>query len=114
MKDVKIYGPDILQANDFVESLKAAGRHICVIKTDGQFYATQPKCPHAGARLSEGWCENKKLVCPYHRYQYDLETGRGAVGQGDYITIYPVEIKPDGVYVKLPEAFGFIKKLFKI
>jgi 3-phenylpropionate/trans-cinnamate dioxygenase ferredoxin subunit len=52
------------------------------------------------------------LICPFHRYEYDLNTGRGAKGQGDYIEIYATEVRNEGIYVAIPEAFGFLKRLF--
>jgi 3-phenylpropionate/trans-cinnamate dioxygenase ferredoxin subunit len=70
----------------------------------------QNTCPHAGGILSGGWCKNGHIVCPIHRYEYSLQTGRGAIGQGDYIDIYPVEERVDGVYIGLKESFW--KKLF--
>ncbi|RZL30971.1 MAG: Rieske (2Fe-2S) protein, partial [Pedobacter sp.] len=72
--------------------VKADGKKICVIKQQGQFFAVENTCPHAGGLLSGGWCTEGKIVCPIHRYEYNLTTGRGADGQGDYIDIYPTEL----------------------
>ena len=41
------------------------------------------KCPHAGAKLSNGWINHAgQLVCPAHRFVFDLETGRSCDGEG--------------------------------
>ncbi len=110
MNWVKIIDSDILPANDFIRSINVAGKKLCIIKSGENFYATQPYCPHAGAALAFGWCKNDRLICPYHRYEYDLKTGRGAAGQGDYIDMYPVEVRADGVYVGIKESL--LKKFF--
>lgn len=110
MNWVKVFGREILQANDFVRFADAGGRKICIIKTGNEFFATQPYCPHAGAALGFGMCREGKLVCPYHRYEYDLKTGRGNPGQGDYIDLYPVELRADGLYVAMKESL--FKRLF--
>ncbi|HEY1008050.1 MAG TPA: Rieske 2Fe-2S domain-containing protein, partial [Sphingobacteriaceae bacterium] len=74
---------------DFVHRVDAGGKKVCLIRNGGVFYATQVHCPHAGADLSYGWCRDGKLICPYHRHEFDLETGSGAEGQGDYLETYP-------------------------
>ena len=79
-----------------------------------EFFATQSRCPHAGADLSQGFCKDKKLICSFHRYEYDLTTGRGAPGQGDYINVYPLEQREDGLYIGFKERWSFIKKLFDL
>ncbi|MVN91327.1 Rieske (2Fe-2S) protein [Mucilaginibacter aquatilis] len=84
----------------FIRKVSAGGKSICLVNAD-KVYAVSSKCPHAGADLSGGWCKNGKLICPFHRYAYDLETGKGAPGQNDFINVYSVEIKDDGVYVQV-------------
>lgn len=113
MNWIKLFGAEILQEPDFVKPVETAGKKICLVKTGNKFFATQFYCPHAGAALAYGWCREGKLVCPFHRYEYDLETGRGAPGQGDYINTYPVQIREDGLYANLPEP-GFFKKIFRL
>ncbi|QNL48700.1 Rieske 2Fe-2S domain-containing protein [Olivibacter sp. SDN3] len=78
-----------------IRKIKRAGKHICLINHENKYFATSWRCPHAGADLSNGWCEEGRIVCPYHRHAFDLETGRGDKGQGNYINTYPIE-KRDG------------------
>lgn len=95
---------------DFVKQINVEGKKLCVVKDNDEVFVVQNTCPHAGAILSGGWCKNGNLVCPIHRYEYNLKTGRGALGQGDYIDIYPVEKRKDGYYVGLKESW--IKRFF--
>jgi len=74
-----------------IQLVSVEGLKICLVKYNDEYFATSSKCPHAGADISKGWCENGYLVCPFHRYKYNLETGRGILGQGDYIEKYPVK-----------------------
>jgi len=83
----------------FLIKAKAGNTSICLVGVENEVYALAAKCPHAGADISQGWCKDGKLVCPYHRYSYDIQTGRGSPGQGDYIKTFPVEMRDDGVYV---------------
>jgi 3-phenylpropionate/trans-cinnamate dioxygenase ferredoxin subunit len=110
---LKIFDTEILQHNDFIRPIQVQGKKLCLIKSEAEFFVTQLRCPHAGADLSLGWCKDGNLVCSYHRHEFDLKTGRGAAGQGNYINTYPVEVRDDGIYVGLPEK-GFFQKLFRI
>jgi nitrite reductase/ring-hydroxylating ferredoxin subunit len=97
----------------FIKKVTAGNASICLVGVDGEVCALSAKCPHAGEDLSYGWCKEGKLICPVHRYSYDIHTGRGSPGQGDYVNTYPVEMRADGVYVGIKSNWGFITKLFK-
>ncbi|MES2826818.1 MAG: Rieske (2Fe-2S) protein [Bacteroidota bacterium] len=102
MKWIKI--EEELPVHDFVKQVKVDGKKLCLVKEDGIYYAVQNSCPHAGGILSGGWCKNGQLICPIHRWEYDLKTGRGAAGQGDYIEIYPLEKRKGLLYVGMKES----------
>lgn len=97
----------------FIKKVTAGKAAIALVGVNNEVYALAARCPHAGEDLSYGWCKDGKLVCPVHRYAYDIHTGRGNPGQGDYVDTYPVEVRQDGVYVGVKEKWGFITKLFR-
>ncbi|WP_432713312.1 Rieske (2Fe-2S) protein [Pedobacter sp.] len=96
---------------DFVQQINVGGRKLCLVKNKGEVFVLANVCPHAGGILSNGWCKNGQLVCPVHRREYDLKTGRGAEGQGDYINVFPVENRSDGLYIGLKESW--LSRMFK-
>ena len=114
MNWIKILPGNIYSSDNFIRLILVNGRKVCLVKVDDEFFATQSSCPHAGADLSQGFCKDKKLICAFHRYEYDLQTGRGALGQGDYINIYPLEKREDGLYIGFKDNWAFIKKLFSL
>ena len=97
----------------FIKKVKAGNTLVCLVGIDGQVNALSARCPHAGADISTGWCADGKLICSYHRYSYDIQTGRGSKGQGDYLETYPVEIRDDGIFVGIKLRWNFLMKLFK-
>ncbi len=97
----------------FIKSIKLDHRHICLVGYDGKIFALSATCPHAGADLTRGWCEGDKLVCPHHRYSYDLATGKGSEGQHDYVNTYPVKIKGQTVYIGVESYLEKFKAMFK-
>jgi nitrite reductase/ring-hydroxylating ferredoxin subunit len=50
-------------------------RVVCDV--DGQRYVYRATCPHMGGPLREARLEGDQLVCPWHRYRYDVRTGEG-------------------------------------
>ncbi|WP_214070460.1 Rieske 2Fe-2S domain-containing protein [Mucilaginibacter sp. dw_454] len=97
----------------FIKKVKVNGRGICLVGYDGSIYALSSTCPHAGGELSGGWCKNGKLICPIHRYSYDIHTGKGDPGQHDFVDTYPVEIRDDGIYIRIDSFLEKIKQVFK-
>lgn len=76
------------------------GEKICVTRTDKGLYAFQEKCPHNGASLLHGFCtKNNEIVCPLHRYSFDLDTGKATSGGAYAIRLYPLETRSDGIYL---------------
>ena len=102
---IRIFTPGVLQEEDFIKKIIVSGKNLCAVKNGGKLYVVQNKCPHAGADLSQGWCSKGNLICPYHRYEFDLETGRGKAGQGNYIDTYPLETRNDGVYIGIRQSW---------
>jgi nitrite reductase/ring-hydroxylating ferredoxin subunit len=97
----------------FIKKVKVNGRGICLIGYEGNIYALSSTCPHAGGELSGGWCKDGKLICPIHRYSYNIHTGKGDPGQNDFVDTYPVELRNDGVYIRIDSFLEKIKQAFK-
>ena len=105
MKWYKLFSPAVLNGADFIKRVEVSGRKLCAIKISDKIFVIQNSCPHAGADLSKGWCRNGNIVCPYHRHEFDLATGRGMAGQGNYVNTFPVENRDDGIYVGLKDSW---------
>lgn len=76
------------------------GERICVSQSSSGFYAVQDKCPHNGASLSTGFCtDSNEIVCPIHRYKFDLKSGRATAGGSFALKTYPIEVKETGVFI---------------
>ncbi|MGV0106250.1 Rieske domain-containing protein [Nostoc sp. DSM 114160] len=58
-------------------------------------------CTHLGSTLDKGKVENGIITCPYHGFQYKLETGECLTAPDISLQSYSVKIKDDKVFVKL-------------
>ncbi len=52
------------------------GEAVCLYQFGGRVCATQDKCPHGNANLSEGYLENGTIECPLHQGVFDVATGK--------------------------------------
>lgn len=82
--------------------LDVNGKVICIAKHQEQLFACTQKCPHAGGILAEGYMDALgNIVCPIHRYKFNLKNGFNVSGEGYYLKTFSVEEREDGVYIRL-------------
>ena len=54
----------------------AGGTRVVLAKVDGEVFAVDSRCPHAGGQIQTGPLEKDRfVVCPLHRYLFDPRTG---------------------------------------
>ena len=87
-------------ASNNIAVVDLEGKNICLGKFNDSVFAFAFKCPHAGGTLAEGHIDALgNIVCPLHRYKYNIKNGRNVTGEGYYLPIYPIEIRTEGVFV---------------
>jgi nitrite reductase (NADH) large subunit len=74
-----------------------------------EWYATQNVCPHKrDAVLARGLLGSQdgepKVACPMHKKTFSLLTGKGLSDSQYQIATFPVEVRDDEIWVKLPAA----------
>jgi nitrite reductase/ring-hydroxylating ferredoxin subunit len=85
--------------------IEVKSKKICITKFEGGWFAFASKCPHAGGLLSDGYIDTVgKVVCPMHRYKFSIKNGRNTSGEGYALKTYPVELRPDGIFIGLEEG----------
>ena len=92
--------------------VEIAGKKICVAKTLNGLAACTAKCPLAGGNMSEGYLDkDNNIVCPVHRYVFNLRNGRDITGEGYFLKIYPVKVNDDGIFLGIEEGglFSWLK-----
>lgn len=83
--------------------VEAGGHQIAVFnRGGGRFHACGARCPHEEGPLAEGWLEGDVVVCPWHGYDFELETGQCRTDAGLAVPVYRVQVTGDAVEVDLP------------
>lgn len=91
-----------------IAELSVAGKKICIARYQSSLFAIAWKCPHAGGRMGDGYIDAiGNIVCPLHRYKFDLKNGRNSSGEGYYLKHWTVEKREDGVYVEMEDRSLF-------
>ena len=111
------------KASDITEGdrkvVTAGKREIGIFHRGGAFYAYSNTCLHQGGPACEGmvtqnvvdvidkdglyqgqaYGDETHFVCPWHGYEYNIETGACAGDQKQKLRSFPVVEKDGGVYV---------------
>lgn len=83
-------------------ALEVNGKIICIASHNNELFACTQKCPHAGGILSDGFIDAVgNIVCPLHRYKFNLKNGRNVSGEGYFLKTYLIEERKDGVFICL-------------
>ena len=94
-------------ADKRVKTVVAGVQTLALTNVDNEYTAMDNHCPHQGGPLGEGSIEAGDdgqcwLRCPWHGWDFDPKTGRPPGGHEDSgQTLYPVDIREDGIYVGL-------------
>ena len=71
-----------------------------IYRVDGELYAMDDICPHAGSSLSEGVLDGTCVICPTHNWEFDLRTGLPPkVEIGERLARFPVLMQGQDVLV---------------
>ncbi|HOY47864.1 MAG TPA: Rieske (2Fe-2S) protein [Flavobacteriales bacterium] len=89
-------------------AVELGDKRICLARTEKGFFALDEKCPHQNLPITHGGiCENGTIVCPFHRYAWDLKTGREVERREGNIQLYPVEERAEGLFVGIETKKGW-------
>ena len=78
-----------------------AGSNIVAVfhVADGQFYALDGICPHAGGPLGVGALAGDVVTCPWHGWQFNVKTGHHCLNQRIQHRTFPVQVTGEDVLV---------------
>ena len=68
-----------------MQKIAADGKDVLVANIDGNYFAMDDTCTHAGASLAEGNLKGSTVVCGWHGAEFDCKTGK--------MSSFPVKIK---------------------
>jgi nitrite reductase (NADH) small subunit len=85
------------QAKEF----SIADKLICVANVNGTISAMDNVCLHRGGPLGQGMIEGGKVVCPWHGWRWDPQTGQAVHDPNARVPVYPIKVENGEVMVEI-------------
>ena len=76
------------------------GTELAVYNVGGEYYATENRCPHQNAPLSDGYLCGHVIECGLHGWQFDMRTGE-CLTVPDKIRPYRVRVEDGLVKIEI-------------
>lgn len=76
------------------------GHEIALFNRDGAFFALENTCPHQGGPLGEGTIEDGCVTCPWHGWQFDVQTGACQNMPGEDARSVPIVVLNGEIFLK--------------
>ena len=76
---------------------RVEGRDVAVFRCrTGEVFATSAQCPHRGGPLADGLVGGHSVICPMHRFVFDLRTGEGTGRECGRLATHQVSVTAAG------------------
>lgn len=97
-------GPLELVPDDGMKQFEVEGTCILICRVGDTIHAVNGVCPHRGAQLGQGHLEGAMVVCPWHDWAFDVESGCGLTNPVSSLVKYEVALRNDQIVVMLPDS----------
>ena len=85
-----------------VTAVTLGDKALALYEVDGEVFATDNRCTHGDALLSDGFLEGSVIECPFHQGRFDVCTGKALCAPlTEDVRVYPVRIENKRIWVKL-------------
>jgi 3-phenylpropionate/trans-cinnamate dioxygenase ferredoxin subunit len=102
MNWIRIASAQDLQ-DDEVMAVTVGSARIALYRSAGEFFATDNRCTHAEASMSEGYLEDGCIECPLHQARFDIRTGKALCAPATVdLRTHSVRREGDEIYVADP------------
>ncbi|MEO9931681.1 Rieske (2Fe-2S) protein [Rhodopirellula bahusiensis] len=85
----------------FARETLVGDRILAVIFHAGRWYAMDGICTHQGGPLAEGHIADGCVTCPWHGWQYELDTGTQTTSRQPLQAVFPIRQNGNLIEVQL-------------
>ncbi len=75
-------------------------KKVALFHTPKGFFACDRICLHKGAELDQGQLNDEWVTCPWHSWQFNVQTGAFKADASMCLNVYRVFVQNDEVYVQ--------------
>jgi len=84
------------------QAFNVNGRMVAVFNTPEGYQAIDDFCPHMGASLAAGSCQEGLVVCPWHAWAFQLCDGAWLDNPKIKVDCFEVRVEGDEIQVLVP------------
>ena len=86
-----------------MKKVSVNGNEILVTNIEGNYFAIDDTCTHAGATLSEGKLEDSTITCDWHGAKFDCKNGKLIKFPGEIkdLKSYKIVIESENIFVEI-------------
>ena len=96
IEDIPILGARVVSTAD---------GNIGVFRTaDDEIFALRDECPHQKGPLSQGIVHGKRVTCPLHNWNIELDSGEAVAPDEGCAASYPLKIESGKIFLSLVTA----------
>ena len=81
--------------------VEANGKKFALFNVNGTFHALANTCCHKGGPLGEGTLEGDIVTCPWHQWQFKVNTGENVQDSETKIDSFKVKVEDNEVKVEI-------------
>lgn len=96
---IKVANSDELRPGE-CKVVAIEGANVALYNVDGQFYATENRCPHRGGPLGDGDLDGDIVTCPWHQWQFNVKTGENLIYPASKVQTFEVKLVNEAVQIK--------------
>ena len=82
--------------------VRTADGDIAVFRNaENEVFALRDRCPHKGGPLSQGIVHGRKVACPLHNWNIQLDSGEAVAPDEGCAASFPVRVEGATIYLSL-------------
>jgi glutamate synthase domain-containing protein 2 len=82
-----------------VKTVEVNNVALALCNYEGEYYALDNRCPHRGGQLGDGSLVGSDLICPLHKWDFDVRTGISRYDNNDRVATYPVQVDDGKLFI---------------
>ncbi len=94
---------DQAPAEGEVHETEVDGVAICLARHNGTLSALDNWCPHRQGPLGQGWLDGGAVICPWHSWAFDLQTGVASPPERAVVQVFALRVEADQVLIEIKE-----------
>ena len=76
---------------------------VALYNVDGEFHALDGVCPHQGGPLGKGQLHGCIVTCPWHGWQFDVQTGQHQASKSIRHPTLPLKVTDGQIFVAIEQ-----------